>query len=92
MRWPSGVLWKLARYGGVVGVALGSAAISYGHIHAVLLSWGYNQLAAGVGPLVIDGLMVVAGFALLATAKHQAGASTPPTGDTDRQPHDGKSS
>jgi hypothetical protein len=92
VRWPSGLLWKLARYGGVVGVALGSAAISYGHIHAVLLSWGYGQLAAGVGPLVIDGLMVVAGFALLATAKHQAGASSPPAGDTGRQPRAGMSS
>ncbi|WP_185845999.1 DUF2637 domain-containing protein [Kibdelosporangium aridum] len=80
------MLWKLARYGGVVGVALGSAAISYGHIHTVLTSWGYGHLAAAVGPLVIDGLMVVAGFALLATAKHQAGASPPPAGDTDHQP------
>lgn len=64
--WPSGWLWLLVRFGGVAAVGLGSALISYGHIHDVLLSWGYDPLGAGVGPLVIDGLMVVSGFALLA--------------------------
>lgn len=66
VRWPSGALWRLARYGGAGTVALGSALISYGHIHAVLSSWGYDGLAASVGPLVIDGLMVISGFAMLA--------------------------
>jgi hypothetical protein len=64
--WRPGVLWLLVRLGGVGVVALGSGVISYGHIHAVLLSWGYDPLGAAVGPLVIDGLMVVSGFALLA--------------------------
>jgi len=66
VRWPSGALWRLARYGGAGTVALGSGVISYGHIHAVLGSWGYDGVAAGVGPLVIDGLMVISGFAMLA--------------------------
>lgn len=66
VRWPSGALWRLARYGGAGTVALGSGVISYGHIHAVLSSWRYDGLAAGVGPLVIDGLMVISGFAMLA--------------------------
>lgn len=69
--WPRGkgwvvVGWGVVRVGGVGVVALGSGVISYGHIHAVLLSWGYDPIGAGVGPLVIDGLMVVSGFALLA--------------------------
>jgi hypothetical protein len=64
--WQPGWLWALVRLGGVGVVALGSGVISYGHIHGVLLSWGYDPLGAGVGPLVIDGLMVVSGFALLA--------------------------
>lgn len=77
VRWPAGAWWTVARYGGVVGVALGSAAISYGHIRAVLISWGYDSISAGVGPLVLDGLMVVAGFAVLATSTHhQAAGST----------------
>ncbi|MCU1685310.1 MAG: hypothetical protein JWQ81_6049 [Amycolatopsis sp.] len=68
VRWPAGALWNLARYGGAGTVALGSAVISYGHIREVLLSWGYTDLGAGVGPLVIDGLMTICGFAMLATS------------------------
>ena len=64
--WPGGRAWGIVRIGGVGVVAAGSAVISYGHIHAVLKSWGYDNLGAGVGPLVIDGLMVISGFALLA--------------------------
>ncbi|MFC6090711.1 hypothetical protein [Saccharothrix lopnurensis] len=64
--WRGGWQWTAVRFGGVAAVALGSGVISYGHIHDVLLSWGYDPLGAGVGPLVIDGLMVVSGFALLA--------------------------
>ncbi|MER5263065.1 hypothetical protein ABTZ99_13450 [Actinosynnema sp. NPDC002837] len=64
--WRDGRAWMAVRFGGVAVVALGSGVISYGHIRAVLVSWGYDPLGAGVGPLVIDGLMVVSGFALLA--------------------------
>ena len=67
--WPSGKGWGLVRYGGMVAVALCSGVISYGHIHEVLLSWGYGAVGAAVGPLVIDGLMVVSGFGLLALSK-----------------------
>ncbi len=63
--WKPGWYWVLIRVLGGGVVALGSGVISYGHIHEVLLSWGYDRLGAGVGPLVIDGLMVVSGFALL---------------------------
>ena len=64
--WRRGWGWSLIRFGGVAAVAVGAFVISYGHIHAVLVSWGYDPLGAAVGPLVIDGLMVVSGFALLA--------------------------
>lgn len=67
--WPSGVFYGFVRYGGMVAVALSSGVISYGHIHAVLLAWGYGALGAAVGPLVIDGLMVVSGFGLLVLSK-----------------------
>jgi hypothetical protein len=73
--WPGGKAWGVVRIGGVGVVAAGSAVISYGHIHAVLKSWGYDNLGAGVGPLVIDGLMVISGFALLA----MSGQATAPT-------------
>ncbi|WP_273939463.1 hypothetical protein [Kutzneria chonburiensis] len=66
VRWPAGPMWNMARYGGAGTVALGSAVISYGHINEVLTFWGYTVIGAGVGPLVIDGLMTICGFAMLA--------------------------
>lgn len=71
--WPKGLLWGLARFGGAGAVAVGSAVISYGHLRGVLLAWEYGPLAAAVGPLVLDGLMVVCGFALLAMSRTSAG-------------------
>lgn len=65
VHWPSEWWSKAIRYGGVVAVALFSAVISYQHIRDVLVSWGYPGLSAGVGPLVVDGLMVVCGYAMV---------------------------
>ncbi|WP_458686413.1 helix-turn-helix domain-containing protein [Nocardia tengchongensis] len=65
VRWRVGLAWALARYGGVGTVAAGSAVISYGHVHDVLRSWDYGAVGSAVGPLVMDGLMVACGFALL---------------------------
>jgi len=64
-RWAS----KGARIAGVVGVVTvaGVAAwISYGHVHGLLLSWGEPRASAMLGPLAIDGLMVVSSLALVA--------------------------
>jgi hypothetical protein len=69
--WRPGYQWMAARYGGVGLVALGSAVISYGHLNGVLLDWGYDEIGAMVGPLVIDGLMTISGFALLSMSDHQ---------------------
>ncbi|SMD24225.1 DUF2637 domain-containing protein [Lentzea albidocapillata] len=68
--WPRGWAWSLARYGGAGTVALGSAVISYGHLRDVLLAWDYGPTGAHVGPLVLDGLMIISGFALLAMSSH----------------------
>jgi hypothetical protein len=73
--WPRGWQWAFARFAGTGAVALGSAVISYGHLHDVLLAWRYPTLAAAVGPLVLDGLMVISGFALLAMSSTSPGAS-----------------
>lgn len=73
VRWRPGFLWSLARYGGAGTVAVGSGIISYGHLRELLLAWGYGHPGAEVGPLVLDGLMVVSGFALLAMSDRQAG-------------------
>ncbi|EHR62642.1 DUF2637 domain-containing protein [Saccharomonospora cyanea] len=67
--WPAGWQWAAAKFGGVVAVAAGAAVISYGHIRDVLVHWGYGTAGAHVGPLVVDGLMIVCGFALLALSR-----------------------
>jgi hypothetical protein len=77
VRWAPGMWWALARYGGAGTVAVGSAIISYGHLHEVLLAWEYGPLGAAVGPLVLDGLMVVSGFALLAMSRVPEGSADP---------------
>ncbi len=69
--WRAGLQWTIARLVSVVTVALGGAVISYGHLHEVLTAWRYPTAAAGVGPLVIDGLMLISGFALLSISKNR---------------------
>ena len=73
--WAPGFWWALARYGGAGTVAVGSAVISYGHVREVLLAWSYGPLGAAVGPLVLDGLMVVSGFALLTVSRGHVGTA-----------------
>ncbi|MFJ9365314.1 DUF2637 domain-containing protein [Nocardia sp. NPDC101769] len=74
--WRRGPGWALARFGGAGTVALGSAVISYSHVRDVLLAWGYGHPAAEFGPLTLDGLMVVCGFALLSLTPSTETASS----------------
>lgn len=64
--------WQLARYGGTGLVALVTAVMSYGHMHGLLLSYGETQINAAIGPLAVDGLMVISGFGILAMS-HKRG-------------------
>jgi Protein of unknown function (DUF2637) len=61
--------WGLARYGGTGLVALVAAVMSYRHMRGLLVLYGEDGLNAAIGPLAVDGLMVVAGFALLAMSE-----------------------
>jgi hypothetical protein len=70
--WPRGWVWALARYAGAGAVGAGAAVLSYRHMAALLAAWGEDGWNAHIGPLVVDGLMVVAGTALLALSKGQA--------------------
>lgn len=65
VRWRRGFLWNAARFGGTGTVALVAALMSYRHMAGLLASYGEDWLSAHVGPLAVDGLMIVAGFALL---------------------------
>lgn len=65
VRWRRGFLWNAARFGGTGAVALVAALMSYRHMAGLLASYGEDWLSAHAGPLAVDGLMIVAGFALL---------------------------
>jgi len=67
--WPSGWAWTLARFGGAGLVALVAAVVSYLHLSGLLAAYGEDRLTTWIGPLAVDGLMVVCGFALLAIGR-----------------------
>jgi len=69
--WPQGTWWTLGRYGGTGTVALVAAVMSYRHMYGLLASYGEDTFNASIGPLAVDGLMVVASLALLALGQHQ---------------------
>lgn len=74
--WRGGRGLIVAR-GGVGMVAAVAAAVSYLHLHGLLLSYGEGAFAALVGPLAIDGLMAVSAAALLAGEGDPEAAVTP---------------
>lgn len=65
VRWRPGAWWNLARFGGTGLVAVVAAVLSYRHMAGLLSTFGEDPFSAHLGPLAVDGLMVVAGFALL---------------------------
>lgn len=77
--WPTGRRWTMLRYGGLLPVALVAAVVSYRHLSGLLAHYGENSLTVIIGPLAVDGLMVMATSALMATAHTTA---TPATATT----------
>ena len=58
--WPDGGWWRLVRFGGLLPVALVAAVVSYRHLSGLIRYYGEDGLTATVGPLAVDGLMIVA--------------------------------
>jgi hypothetical protein len=69
--WPRGFWWGFGRYVGVGLVGLVAAVLSYRHMAGLLQMWGEDRLNAHLGPLAVDGLMLVAATALLAITHSQ---------------------
>lgn len=67
--WRSGFLFGLARYGGTTLVAVVAAVMSYRHMAGLLAIWGEDTWGAHLGPLAVDGLMVVSAAALLSMSR-----------------------
>ncbi len=85
--WPAGILWRVIRLGGLLPVAVVAAVVSYRHLSGLIRYYGEDGLTATFGPLAVDGLMVVASAALLASSVSPPigvvspadGRATPPT-------------
>ncbi|WP_433208070.1 hypothetical protein ACQP00_42595 [Dactylosporangium sp. CS-047395] len=77
--WPAGKRWSTLRFVGLLPVGLVAAVVSYRHLSGLLGFYREDQLTAAIGPLAVDGLMVMATGALLATgARRSAPAVTEP--------------
>lgn len=77
VQWPHTIGWSATRYGGAALVAVVAAVVSYLHLRGLLLAYGEDPLTALIGPLSVDGLMVVSGFALLAAGRAASAAAAP---------------
>ncbi|GIL30443.1 hypothetical protein [Actinocatenispora comari] len=65
--WPAGKGWTMLRFGGLLPVALVAAVVSYRHLSGLLDHYSEDTLTVTIGPLAVDGLMIMATGALLAT-------------------------
>lgn len=66
--WPTGVRWILLRWFGLAPVAFVAAIVSYRHLSGLLDWYGEDPITVTIGPLAVDGLMVISTGALLALA------------------------
>src|SRR3954451_5789095 len=64
--WAPGRRWVLVRWGGLAPVALVAAVVSYRHLAGLLGYYGEDPVTVAIGPLAVDGLMIVSTGALLA--------------------------
>jgi DNA-binding transcriptional ArsR family regulator len=77
--WPDPARWVVLRYAGLLPVALVAALVSYRHLAGLLAFYGEDPLTATLGPLAVDGLMVMATGALIATSPARTPDTVPDT-------------
>ncbi|WFE27806.1 DUF2637 domain-containing protein [Solwaraspora sp. WMMD791] len=69
--WGDGFWWFFARVVGVLPVALVAAVVSYRHLSGLLAHFGEDPMTVAIGPLAVDGLMVMASAALMVTSRKE---------------------
>jgi hypothetical protein len=79
VQWPRGFGWALIRFGGLSAVAVFAAVVSYGHLSGLLTYYGEDTITSTFGPLAVDGLMVMATGALIATSRTRQATPAPAT-------------
>ncbi|MFG3705564.1 hypothetical protein ACGF7U_12640 [Micromonospora sp. NPDC047670] len=75
--WPTGWGWNVLRWVGLPPVALVAAFVSYRHLSGLLDHYNEETLVVWFGPLAVDGLMLMATTALLATGKRTTRPTDP---------------
>ncbi|MBQ0896471.1 DUF2637 domain-containing protein [Micromonospora sp. U56] len=75
--WPTGWGWNVLRWVGLPPVALVAAFVSYRHLSGLLDHYNEETLVVWFGPLAVDGLMLMATAALLATGKRTTRPAAP---------------
>lgn len=78
--WPTRKWWIVVRFLGLVPVAVVAATVSYEHLSGLLAHYGEDRLTVVIGPLAVDGLMVMSSAAVLATAPGRTGTATEAAG------------
>jgi hypothetical protein len=78
--WPHGRPWKLLRWAGILPVAAVAALVSYRHLSGLLHHYGEEPIVTVLGPLAVDGLMVMATGALIATGHRTTEPVSSPAG------------
>jgi hypothetical protein len=71
--WPRQRRWTALRFCGLLPVAAVAAIVSYRHLSGLLGFYGEDPLTVVIGPLAVDGLMVMATGALVAIGRRTAG-------------------
>lgn len=71
VRWQPEKRWMVARFTGLVVVSIVAAILSYLHLRSLLIFWDYGLFQGSIGPLAVDGLMLIAASALLSISKER---------------------
>jgi hypothetical protein len=66
--WPGGFWSWAARFGGLIPVGTVAAVVSYNHMSELLLFNGSSEFNSAIGPIAIDGAMLMGTVILLLTS------------------------
>jgi hypothetical protein len=67
VQWPQGLGSHLLRWCGLLPVAFVAGFVSYRHMSGLLAHYGEEHVVAVLGPLAVDGMMIMAAGALYVT-------------------------
>ncbi|MGI5237004.1 hypothetical protein [Dactylosporangium sp. CA-139066] len=84
--WPNKVSYHLLRWAGLPPVAFVAALVSYRHLSGLLAYYGEEPIVQRLGPIAIDGLMLMATGAIIATRHMTTPAADTTPADTSTQP------